>query len=61
MCLLDPPASLAAAGRRLAWQTNMGNADVKATFGGKKHELNVTTHQVGSLARTMKEVELSWG
>lgn len=33
-------------GRRLAWQTNMGSADVKATFGGKRHELNVTTHQM---------------
>lgn len=35
-----------AAGRRLTWQTNMGNADIKANFGGKKHELNCTTYQV---------------
>ncbi|KAM7511342.1 hypothetical protein LguiB_010217 [Lonicera macranthoides] len=28
-------------GRRLSWQTNMGTADLKATFGkGQKHELN---------------------
>ncbi len=34
------------AGRRLTWQTNMGNADVKANFGGRKHELNCTTYQM---------------
>ncbi|CAN1187845.1 CUL3A [Linum perenne] len=34
-------------GRRLSWQTNMGNADIKATFGkGQKHELNVSTYQM---------------
>ncbi|KAJ0729472.1 putative cullin protein, neddylation [Helianthus annuus] len=34
-------------GRRLTWQTNMGSADIKATFsGGKKHELNVSTYQM---------------
>ena len=34
-------------GRRLSWQTNMGTADLKATFGrGQKHELNVSTHQM---------------
>jgi cullin 3 len=34
-------------GRRLTWQTNMGNADIKATFGnGSKHELNVSTYQM---------------
>ncbi|XP_054810472.1 cullin-3A-like isoform X2 [Prosopis cineraria] len=34
-------------GRRLSWQTNMGSADVKATFGkGQKHELNVSTYQM---------------
>ncbi|OVA09034.1 Cullin [Macleaya cordata] len=34
-------------GRRLSWQTNMGSADLKATFGnGQKHELNVSTHQM---------------
>lgn len=25
----------------------MGNADIKAQFGGKKHELNCNTYQVG--------------
>ncbi|KAJ4746042.1 Cullin family protein [Rhynchospora pubera] len=34
-------------GRRLTWQTNMGHADLKATFGkGQKHELNVSTYQM---------------
>ncbi|KAI4346420.1 hypothetical protein L6164_007317 [Bauhinia variegata] len=34
-------------GRRLSWQTNMGVADLKATFGkGQKHELNVSTYQM---------------
>jgi hypothetical protein len=28
-------------GRRLSWQTNMGTADLKATFGSKKHEITV--------------------
>ncbi|KAK1609054.1 hypothetical protein QYE76_032727 [Lolium multiflorum] len=34
-------------GRRLTWQTNMGSADIKVTFGnGSKHELNVSTYQM---------------
>lgn len=33
-------------GRRLTWQTNMGSADIKATFGRAKHELNVSTYQM---------------
>eukprot|EP00262_Sarcandra_glabra_P005528 TRINITY_DN1720_c0_g1_i1.p1 TRINITY_DN1720_c0_g1~~TRINITY_DN1720_c0_g1_i1.p1 ORF type:complete len:735 (+),score=139.79 TRINITY_DN1720_c0_g1_i1:318-2522(+) len=35
-------------GRRLSWQTNMGTADLKATFGKgvQKHELNVSTYQM---------------
>merc|ERR1712060_704421 len=33
-------------GRRLSWQTNMGTADLKATFGGRKHEINVSTFQM---------------
>lgn len=34
-------------GRRLSWQTNMGTADLRATFGkGQKHELNVSTYQM---------------
>ncbi|CAK9183746.1 unnamed protein product [Ilex paraguariensis] len=34
-------------GRRLTWQTNMGTADLKATFGkGQRHELNVSTYQM---------------
>lgn len=34
-------------GRRLSWQTNMGTADLKASFGkGQRHELNVSTYQM---------------
>ncbi|KAF5180491.1 Cullin-3b [Thalictrum thalictroides] len=52
-------------GRRLTWQTNMGTADLKATFGkGQKHELNVSTYQMCILmlfnnadCLTYKEIE----
>ncbi|VAH38045.1 unnamed protein product [Triticum turgidum subsp. durum] len=51
-------------GRRLTWQTNMGNADIKATFGDRKHELNVSTYQMCVLmlfnstdTLTYKEIE----
>ena len=33
-------------GRRLAWQCDMGMADVRARFGKKKYDLNVTTYQM---------------
>jgi len=33
-------------GRKLAWQTNMGTADIRAQFGSKMHELNVSTYQM---------------
>lgn len=33
-------------GRRLSWQTNMGTADLRATFASSKHELNVSTYQM---------------
>ncbi|KAG6399901.1 hypothetical protein SASPL_141386 [Salvia splendens] len=34
-------------GRRLTWQTNMGTADLRATFGNvHKYELNVSTYQM---------------
>ena len=34
-------------GRRLAWLTNMGSADLRATFGdGVKRELSVSTYQM---------------
>uniref|UniRef100_A0A061S151 Cullin 3 n=1 Tax=Tetraselmis sp. GSL018 TaxID=582737 RepID=A0A061S151_9CHLO len=33
-------------GRKLAWQTNMGFADLRASFNTKKHELNVSTYQM---------------
>uniref|UniRef100_A0A1D1YZF6 Cullin-3B n=1 Tax=Anthurium amnicola TaxID=1678845 RepID=A0A1D1YZF6_9ARAE len=52
-------------GRRLSWQTNMGTADLKATFGkNQKHELNVSTYQMCVLmlfnsadCLTYKEIE----
>ncbi|XP_028806440.1 cullin-3A [Neltuma alba] len=51
-------------GRRLSWQTNMGTADLKATFKGQKHELNVSTYQMCVLmlfnnadGLTCKEIE----
>ena len=33
-------------GRRLAWQTNLGTADLKASFPASRHELNVSTYQM---------------
>jgi len=33
-------------GRKLQWQPNMGNADLKATFNARKHEINVSTYQM---------------
>ena len=33
-------------GRKLAWQTNMGTAEIPATFGEKKHEISCSTHQM---------------
>lgn len=33
-------------GRRLSWQPNHGSADIKATIGKSKHELNVSTYQM---------------
>eukprot|EP01126_Amoeba_proteus_P042960 TRINITY_DN4684_c0_g1_i2.p1 TRINITY_DN4684_c0_g1~~TRINITY_DN4684_c0_g1_i2.p1 ORF type:complete len:679 (-),score=112.16 TRINITY_DN4684_c0_g1_i2:419-2371(-) len=33
-------------GRRLSWQTNMGTGELRAYFGNKRHELNVSTYQI---------------
>eukprot|EP00890_Picochlorum_soloecismus_P002261 jgi/Picsp_1/3035/NSC_01257-R1_cullin 3 len=33
-------------GRKLTWQTSMGTAEVRATFGTKKHEISCSTHQM---------------
>jgi cullin 3 len=38
-------------GRKLAWQTSLGNADLKARFGKNRHELNVSTYQMCILMR----------
>jgi len=32
-------------GRRLQWQANMGSADLKAVFSGRKYMINVSTYQ----------------
>ncbi|XP_049385432.1 cullin-3A-like [Solanum stenotomum] len=48
-------------GRRLSWQTNMGTADLKATFGkGQKHELNVSTYQMCILMLFNKADRMSY-
>lgn len=33
-------------GRKLSWQTGMGTADIRATFGKKSHEISCSTHQM---------------
>lgn len=33
-------------GRRLQWQPNMSNADLKAVFGTRKYEITVSTYQM---------------
>jgi cullin 3 len=33
-------------GRKLSWQTGMGTAEIRATFGRKKHEISCSTHQM---------------
>ena len=37
------------AGRVLTWQTNMGTADILATFNKRRHLLSVSTHQMAIL------------
>jgi cullin 3 len=33
-------------GRKLSWQTSAGSAEIRATFGGKRHDLCVSTYQM---------------
>lgn len=33
-------------GRKITWQTNMGTADLRGNFGGKRYELTVSTYQM---------------
>ncbi len=33
-------------GRRLTWNTSKGSADIKASFGDRRHELSVSTYQM---------------
>jgi len=45
----------------LSWQTNIGTADLKATFGkGQSHELNVSTYQMCVLMLFNKADRLSY-
>lgn len=55
-------------GRKLAWQTSLGTAEVKAVFGDKKHELIVSTYQMCILVlfnskttRTLEEIKQATG
>ncbi|KAL3631157.1 Cullin-3A [Castilleja foliolosa] len=49
-------------GRRLSWQTNMGTADLRATFGnGQKYELNVSSYQMCVLMLFNNTDRLSYG
>jgi len=47
-------------GRRLQWQSNMGNADLKATFAGRKYEINVSTHLMCVLLQFNSALTLSY-
>ncbi|WIA11985.1 hypothetical protein OEZ85_012066 [Tetradesmus obliquus] len=49
-------------GRRLTWQTNMGTADLKATFnnGKAKHEITVSTYQMVVLLLFNESPQLSY-
>ncbi|CAM6110045.1 unnamed protein product [Calypogeia fissa] len=49
-------------GRLLAWQTNLGTADLKVTFrDGRKHELHVSTYQMCILFLFNRSDTLSYG
>ena len=39
----------------------MGNADIKATFGGRKHELNCSTYQMAVLLLFNDAEQLAYG
>jgi len=47
-------------GRRLSWQPNHGSADIKATIGKSKHELNVSTYQMCILMLFNSHQSLTW-
>jgi len=47
-------------GRRLTWQTNMGTGELRAHFGSKRHELNVSTFQMCILLLFNKHDSLSF-
>jgi len=46
--------------RRITWQTNMGTAELRGTFGAKKHELSVSTYQMCVLLHFNNTHELSF-
>jgi len=47
-------------GRRLTWQTNMGTGELRAHFGSKRHELNVSTFQMCILLLFNKHTTLTF-
>lgn len=48
-------------GRKLSWQTSAGSAEIRATFGGKKHDLCVSTYQMCILLLFNDQDTLSLG
>jgi cullin 3 len=48
-------------GRKLSWQTSAGSAEIRATFGGKKHDLCVSTYQMCILLLFSDEDTLTLG
>jgi cullin 3 len=48
-------------GRKLSWQTTAGSAEIRATFGSKRHDLCVTTHQMCILLLFNDEDTLTLG
>ena len=47
-------------GRKLLWKGNMGNADLKATFSGKRHEIQVSTYSMVILLAFNDHPQLSY-
>jgi len=48
-------------GRKIAWQFNMGTADVRANGYQKKYELNVSTYQMLILILFNSKEEYTYG
>ena len=48
-------------GRRLTWQANMGSADLKAVFSGRRYEINVSTYLMCDLLLFNAADSLTYG